>query len=295
MIDDVRAASETESPQSQRVIVLRSDSGTIRPMFDAVALEEPLEIRLDMPGPDGRAVRSLTITMRTPGHDEELAAGFLFTEGLVREPSEIEDIRPCGLDDGVHGARNAVRIRMANHARLQWPSLERHFYATSSCGVCGKASLEALEVKGLAPPARGALHITPDLVTALPERLRAAQRVFEQTGGLHAAALFDARGELTSIREDVGRHNALDKLLGEAFLRRATPLSDQLLFLSGRASFELMQKALVAGLPAVIAVGAPSSLAVDLARRFDMTLLGFVRGDRFNVYHGAWRLGVECA
>ncbi len=295
MIDDVRAASETESPQSQRVNVLRSDSGTIRPMSDAVALEEPLEIRLDMRGPDGRTVRSLTITMRTPGHDEELAAGFLFTEGLVRHASEIEDIRPCGLDDGVHGARNAVRIRMADHARLQWPSLERHFYATSSCGVCGKASLEALEVKGLAPPARHALRITPDLVTALPERLRAAQHVFDQTGGLHAAALFDARGELTSIREDVGRHNALDKLLGEAFLRRATPLSDQLLFLSGRASFELMQKALVAGLPAVIAVGAPSSLAVDLARRFDMTLVGFVRGDRFNVYHGEWRLGVESA
>ncbi len=282
-----------ESPQSQRVNILRSDAGTLRSISDAVALEEPLEIRLDMPGPDGRAVRSLTITMRTPGHDEELAAGFLFTEGLVRHASEIEDIRPCGLDEGVHGARNAVRVRLADHARVQWPTLERHFYATSSCGVCGKASLEALEVKGLVPPARDGLRVTPDLVTALPERLRAAQRVFDQTGGLHAAALFDTRGELTSIREDVGRHNALDKLLGEAFLRGATPLSDQLLFLSGRASFELLQKALVAGLPAVVAVGAPSSLAVDLARRFDITLLGFVRGNRFNVYHGAWRLGVE--
>lgn len=295
IIHRVPLETAQESLQSHRVDILRADAGTLRTFSDAVALEEPLEIRLDVPQARGRALRSLTITMRTPGHDEELAAGFLFTEGIVRHPSDIADIRPCGTDDGVHGAHNAVRVRIADHARVEWPSLERHFYATSSCGVCGKSSLEALRVKGLAPPARDTLRMDLHRVTTLPDRVRAAQRVFEQTGGLHAAALLDARCELSAIREDVGRHNAVDKLLGQAFLSGSTALSDQLLFLSGRASFELMQKALVAGLPMVVAVGAPSSLAVDLARRFDMTLVGFVRGERFNVYHGAWRLGADAA
>ena len=237
-----------------------------------------------------RAVRRLSITMRTPGHDEELAAGFLFSEGIVREPSDIELLRPCGLDDGVHGARHAVRVRLADHVQVDWPTLERAFHATSSCGVCGKGSLDALEVRGLRRVPHDGLRASAATITALPDRLRAAQRVFEQTGGLHAAALFDAGGELLDIREDVGRHNAVDKLLGAQFLRGETPLRERILFLSGRVSFELMQKALVAGLPAVVAVGAPSSLAVEMARRFDMTLVGFVRGERFNVYHGAWRI-----
>lgn len=284
-----------ESLQSQRVNILRSEHGSLRPVSDAVALEEPLEIRLDLPEPQGRSVRRLTITMRTPGNDDELAAGFLFTEGIVRQPSEIAGIRPCGTDDGVHGAHHAVRVRISDHARPSWPDMERNFHSTSSCGVCGKATLEALQVKGLVPPARDDFTVDPNLVTVLPERLRASQREFDRTGGLHAAALFQASGELTAIREDVGRHNAVDKLLGRAFLDGTTPLSNQLLFLSGRVSFELMQKALVAGLPMVVAVGAPSSLAVDLARRFDMTLVGFVRGDRFNVYHGGWRLGSDAA
>lgn len=290
MIGHMQVAGAQETPQSARVAILRSEAGVLRPVDDAVALEEPLEIRLDFPEPEGRAVRSLSITMRTPGHDEELAAGFLFTEGLVRRRTDIERIRPCGADDGAHGARNAVRVRLADHAKIHWPAVERHFYATSSCGVCGKASLDALEVQGLVPPARNGFRITPATVTALPDRLRAAQRVFEQTGGLHAAALFDASGTLIAIREDVGRHNAVDKLVGAQFLQGAAPLADRLLFLSGRASFELMQKALAAGIPMVVAVGAPSSMAVDLARRFGMTLVGFVRGDRFNVYHGEWRL-----
>ena len=260
------------------------------PTTDIVALEEPLEIRIDHRQPSGRSLRSLSITMRTPGHDEELAAGFLWSEGIVRDPGEIELLRSCGLDDGVHGARHAVRVRLADHVQVDWSTLDRAFRATSSCGACGKASLDALQVRGLRPVPRHGLRMKPATITALPERLRAAQRVFEQTGGLHAAALVDAAGDLLEIREDVGRHNAVDKLLGAQFLRGAAPLRDRLLFLSGRISFELMQKAVVAGVPVVAAVGAPSSMAIEMAHRFGVTLIGFLRGERFNVYHGAWRI-----
>jgi FdhD protein len=289
------SASDQACAPTQRVQIDRFERDALRAVTDAVALEEPLEIRLDTMLEGTRAVRSLSITMRTPGHDEELAAGFLFSEGIVRQPSDIELLRPCGLEDGVHGARHAVRVRVADHVQVDWPTLTRAFQATSSCGVCGKGSLDALQVRGLRTAPREGFRIKPATITALSDRLRAAQRVFDQTGGLHAAALFDADGELLDIREDVGRHNAVDKLLGAEFLRGTTPLSDRLLFLSGRVSFELMQKALVAGLPAVMAVGAPSSLAIEMAQRFDLTLVGFVRGERFNVYHGAWRIQAEPA
>jgi FdhD protein len=290
IIPGVQTDTPRETLQSQRVAIHRCERGALRSASDIVALEEPLEIRLDCAQPDGRMVRSLSITMRTPGSDEELAAGFLLAEGVVHDPCDIERIRPCGLDDGIHGARNAVRVRLADHVRVDWPTIERHVGITSSCGVCGKNSLDALERRGLRPAPRAGFRVGASTLSGLPDRLRAAQRVFEQTGGLHAAALFDSQGELLDIREDVGRHNAVDKLLGAQFLRGAMPLTDRLLFLSGRVSFELMQKALVAGLPAVVAVGAPSSLAVEMARRFDMTLIGFVRGDRFNAYHGEWRV-----
>ncbi len=260
---------------------------------DRVAIEEPLEIRVDFVANGERSVRSLSITMRTPGHDEELAAGFLMSEGLVRSARDIESIRACGPESGAHNGNNVVKVRLADHATMAWPNVERHFYATSSCGVCGKASLEALEVPGLRPIARDGFRFPVAAIRMLSDRLRAQQSVFEETGGLHAAALFNSAGEILAIREDVGRHNAVDKLLGAQFLQGQTPLASNLLFLSGRISFELAQKALAGGIPMVVAVGAPSSLAIALAKRFDITLVGFVRGERFNVYAGDWRLTDE--
>ena len=259
-------------------------------LTDRVAIEEPLEIRVDFVVNGERCVRSLSITMRTPGHDEELAAGFLMSEGLVRSARDIESIRPCGPESGAHDGNNVVKVRLADHATIAWPNVERHFYATSSCGVCGKASLEALEVPGMCPIARDGFRFAISAIRMLSDRLRAQQSVFEETGGLHAAALFNSAGQILAIREDVGRHNAVDKLLGAQFLQGQTPLASNLLFLSGRISFELAQKALAGGVPMVVAVGAPSSLAIELAKRFDITLIGFLRGERFNVYSGEWRL-----
>jgi FdhD protein len=269
-------------PQSRSLTITRIDGTTSSEMRDDVALEEPLEIRLDASDGTKRATRSLSITMRTPGHDRELAAGFLLTEGLLRSAHEITSITQH--DD------NIVTVHLADHARVAWPSMERHFYATSSCGVCGKSSLDALEVPGLQRIPRDGFSFAVGEVPRLSGRLRARQAVFDRTGGLHAAALFSGDGALVDLREDVGRHNAVDKLLGAQFVQGLTPLRDCLLFLSGRASFELVQKALAGGLPMIAAVGAPSSLAVDLAQRFDLTLVGFVRDARFNVYSGAWRL-----
>lgn len=269
-------------PQSRSLTIMRIDGTTLSEVHDDVALEEPLEIRLDATDGITRGTRSLSITMRTPGHDRELAAGFLFTEGLLRSAHDIASITQ--LDD------NIVTVHLADHARVAWPSMERHFYATSSCGVCGKSSLDALEVPGLQRIPRDGFSFATTEISRLSDRLRAQQAVFDRTGGLHAAALFGHDGALVDIREDVGRHNAVDKLLGAQFLQALTPRGDCLLFLSGRASFELVQKALAAGIPMIAAVGAPSSLAVELAQRFDLTLVGFVRGERFNVYSGAWRL-----
>ena len=255
--------------------VQRVPGGARTAAADLVAVEEPLEIRVDD--------RSVSITMRTPGNDPELAAGFLFTEGILTSPAQIKKVFSCG-------GGNVVRVELADGVSLDLGRLERHFYATSSCGVCGKASLDALAVGGLRAPPRETPKLSPEIIHQLPDRLRASQLVFEKTGGLHAAALFDAAGELQLVREDVGRHNAVDKLIGARFLEGKTPLSENVLLVSGRASFELMQKAVAAGIPVLAAVGAPSSLAVDLAKKFDLTLLGFVRGERFNIYHGEWRL-----
>ena len=283
-----RASNVTQRSVATGIVRFQGDERS--EITDRVAIEEPLEIRVDFVANGERSVRSLSITMRTPGNDEELAAGFLLTEGLVRSARDIETIRPCGPESGAHDGNNVVKVRLADHATIAWPNVERHFYATSSCGVCGKASLEALEVPGLCPIARDGFRFTVEAVRMLPARLRAQQSVFEETGGLHAAALFNSAGELLAIREDVGRHNAVDKLLGAQFLQGHTPLSSNLLFLSGRISFELAQKALAGGIPMVVAVGAPSSLAIELAKRFDITLIGFLRGERFNVYSGEWRL-----
>ena len=288
-----RASNATQRSVETGIVRFQGDERS--ELTDRVAIEEPLEIRVDFVVNGERCVRSLSITMRNPGHDEELAAGFLMSEGLVRSARDIESIRACGPESGAHDGNNVVKVRLADHATIAWPNVERHFYATSSCGVCGKASLEALEVPGMCPIARDGFRFAISAIRMLSDRLRAQQSVFEETGGLHAAALFNSAGQILAIREDVGRHNAVDKLLGAQFLQGQTPLASNLLFLSGRISFELAQKALAGGIPMVVAVGAPSSLAIALAKRFDITLIGFVRGERFNVYAGDWRLTGETA
>lgn len=263
---------------------------TVEAVPDFVAIEEPLEIRLDFDDGSARRQKSVSITMRTPGHDDEVAAGFLVGEGILKHPSDIESVSGCGPKDATHSFQNIVKVRIRDGVKLNWPKLERHFYATSSCGVCGKSSLDALEVEGVTPVRQTSITIAKELVARLPERMREKQKVFTQTGGLHASALFDKYGSLISLREDVGRHNALDKVIGQAFLAGKFPLDESVLFLSGRASFELLQKSAVAGIPIVAAVGAPSSLAVAAAKNFNITLIGFVRGESFNIYHGRERL-----
>lgn len=240
---------------------------------DLLAVEEPLEIRI--------GDRPISITMRTPANDSELAAGFLFTEGIIESSDAIERVSEAG---------NSVTVTLKPAVDVQLERFARHFYMSSSCGLCGKASLQALEAQGCRMLPREGPEFPAALIPELPDRLRAAQAVFEHTGGLHAAGLFDGTGRLLAIREDVGRHNATDKLIGTELLGGRVPLSDHLLLVSGRASFELVQKALMAGIPILAAVGAPSSLAVQAAHRYNMTLIGFVRGNRFNVYCGT-RLG----
>ncbi|HMS09386.1 MAG TPA: formate dehydrogenase accessory sulfurtransferase FdhD [Pyrinomonadaceae bacterium] len=278
---------------SQAEMAVRSADG--REFRDRLAVEEPLEIRLGFPDGTHKAV---SITMRTPGDDAELAAGFLFTEGILESSGQIKQIRHCGLKIGSNKGTldraaalnsNTIRVDLADASAADLKKLERHFYTTSSCGVCGKSSIEALRTEAK-PVAEIGLRISADVIHSLPETLRREQRVFEETGGLHASALFTADGKLDIVREDVGRHNALDKVIGRKFLDGETPLGERILLVSGRASFELVQKALVAGIPLLAAVGAPSSLAVELAREYGMTLIGFVRDGRFNVYCGGERI-----
>jgi len=259
---------------------------------DVLAAEEPMEIRVETGTTGERATTSLSVTMRTPGHDFELAAGFLLTEGIVAYKRDIVRIEYC-TDPGIVQEYNIVSAALRPEVAFRADRLSRHFYMTSSCGVCGKTSLEAVRVAARHPIRSGVPRIDPDAVRSIPERLREEQALFSETGGLHAAGLFDARGNLQSVREDVGRHNAVDKVIGEAFLADRVPLSDHILAVSGRSSFEIMQKAAVAGIPIVVAVGAPSSLAVTLADEFGMTLVGFARGERFNVYAGRERIASE--
>lgn len=274
-------------PATAEVRVVRVDDSGPSERPDVLAVEEPLEIRVGIEVDGRRERRSLSITMRTPGHDAELAVGFLFTEGIVTDRAQVAGVRPCG-----GGGGNAVRVDLRPGVSVDFARLERHFYATSSCGVCGKASLDAVRVACPTRPAEGLPLVDAALIRRLPEALRASQSVFERTGGLHASALFTIEGRLLAVREDVGRHNALDKLIGAEFLGGRTPLSDSILLVSGRASFELVQKAAVAGIPILAAVGAPSSLAVDLAVERGMTVLGFVGAGRFNIYSGADRIAI---
>jgi FdhD protein len=252
---------------------------------DVVATEEPLEIRLGYSRPDGsRAEETISITMRTPGNDEELAVGFLFTEGVIHAQTEVQSVVPRG-QPAPNGLVNVVRVELTPGVVVDFKRLQRHFYTSSSCGVCGKASIEAVAVAGRFELHGVGIQMNRDLLGELPAALKARQAVFEQTGGLHASGLFDAAGAIAAVREDVGRHNALDKLIGNALLNGRVPLTEFGIVVSGRASFELMQKAMVAGCPLVAAVGAPSSLAVDLAREFGMTLVGFLKPNRFNIYN----------
>ena len=255
---------------------------------DVLAVEEPLEIRLGVPGRGKH--KAISVTMRTPGHDFALAAGFLFTEGILKSSSQITKIHHCGIPARGRNVRNTVVVELAPNVEVDFERLKRNFYTTSSCGVCGKSSIDALyaHAKKIDDPFYP--RYSAKLIHRLPELARDAQEVFDQTGGLHASTLFISSGEIEIIREDVGRHNALDKLIGAKFLAGETSLPDKILLVSGRASFELVQKALMAGIRIMAAVGAPSSLAVELAREYGMTLIGFARDNRFNIYSNPERI-----
>jgi FdhD protein len=256
------------------------NDGAVARKDDYLAAEEPLEIRI--------GENPLSVTMRTPGHDLELAAGFLFTEGLVQRREQIIALaNATNDDDGKRG--NVVRAEVAAEALPDFDKLRRHFFAASSCGICGKASIDAVRSRLLRTP-NPDFRVEPKLIVSLPDALRSEQDVFERTGGLHAAALFDGRGALLIVREDIGRHNTVDKVVGWALLNDRIPLSDCILLVSGRGGFEIIQKAIVAGIPVVASVSAPSSLAVQLARELRLTLIGFLRGNRFVVYAGEDRV-----
>ncbi|MFI7127428.1 formate dehydrogenase accessory sulfurtransferase FdhD [Nonomuraea sp. NPDC050153] len=281
-------AVTTRPGPTTRIRVMELSGSTTRERRDDLTTEEPLEIRLT--AHDGTR-KTVAITMRTPGHDFELATGFLHGEGLAGA-GDIAAIAYCTDEDLPPEARyNTVTVRLRGPIP-DLPALERHFLTSSACGVCGSASLDALHDR-CKPVPRGRLALTPEFLYRLPDALRAAQGLFGKTGGLHAAGLFSAAGTLVALREDVGRHNAVDKLVGWAGLTERLPLAEHLLMVSGRTSYEIMQKALAAGIPAVCSVSAPSSLAVELAREFGITLVGFLRGERCNVYAGSERIVVE--
>ncbi len=269
----------------------RFQDGSSHRRKDYVAVEEPLELRVEHPALETGGAMSVAVTMRTPGDDFELAAGFFLTEGLIRKREDIRQIAYCRGEE--HQEYNVVTVQLAADAPFDPSSWSRNFFVSSSCGVCGKASLEAVEVRGCEPIGGDFARLAPSTLIGLPDALRDRQAAFDQTGGIHAAGLFSADGEPITVREDVGRHNGVDKVVGRELLEGHLPLEDKVLVVSGRASFEIMQKALMARIPVIVAVGAPSSLAVDMARRFDMTLVGFVRGTSYNVYHGSDRIGAD--
>ena len=276
-----RTQKEKVASQNSAVAVTkllrRNGNAKLRIEDDAVAVEEPLEIRVHG--------RSVAVTMRTPGYDRELAAGFLLTEGIIHERKDLIEILHCRA---AVAPDNTLNVFLSPSVKVDFAQLTRHVFATSSCGLCGKASIESVHQHF--PPVKSKLKVTARTLAQLPAFMRDAQQTFERTGGLHAAAVFNAKGELIVLREDVGRHNAVDKVLGFGFLERKFPFDAHILLVSGRASFEIMQKALAARIPVICAVSAPSSLAVDFARESNQTLVGFLRGDTMNIYAGAERI-----
>ena len=261
-----------------------SNSATVEDMLDTVSVEEPLEIRVGFE--DQASVQQIAVNMRTPGNDAELAVGFLFTEGII---SSKDDVAEVILDKRCNG----VLVQLYEHVELDPAVFSRHSFVASSCGVCGKKSIAAVRVKRQYDCLHGEPVVSAELIHKLPDMLRAQQNNFDHTGGIHASCLFDLDGNLLNIKEDVGRHNALDKLIGAEFLAGHLPMHNKVLMLSGRASFELIQKAAHAGLAVIAAVGAPSSLAIQLAAECDVTLLGFVRDGRFNIYSGSHRIKIS--
>jgi len=272
------------NPAIAQVSVKKVNVSAFKDSEDMLAIEEPLEIRMEYGLKDNRIQKNISVTMRTPGADFELASGFLYTEGIIRSYKEISSICHLTADE------NVVLISLEPGFIPETGKLDRNFYTTSSCGVCGKSSIDAIKTFCNIPVPADDLRFSSSLIYRLPDLLRQQQEVFESTGGLHASALFDTEGQLIILREDVGRHNALDKLIGASLAKNITPLDKYILLLSGRASFELIQKAAMAGIKAVAAVGAPSSLAVQMAAEWDITLIGFLRGERFNIYSGEQRI-----
>jgi len=275
---------------SYSVDISKVRDGVPEALADSVAVEEPLELRLGYTTPDGRATRSISITMRTPGNDHELAAGFLYTEAIIQRAEDIASIETCGPPAPDSGNHNVIRVDLLPEVAVDLGKLQRHFYTTSSCGVCGKTSLDAIRVALAGPIKDVDAQFSRAVLITVPDALRKAQHTFEETGGLHAAAAFNSTGDLITTMEDVGRHNAVDKVVGSLLLNKALPANKLGLMVSGRASFELMQKTLVAGIPLLAAVSAPSSLAVQMAVEFNMSLIGFLRGNTFNIYAGEERI-----
>ncbi|WP_394748546.1 formate dehydrogenase accessory sulfurtransferase FdhD [Spongiimicrobium salis] len=272
----------SKNPATQHLRIIKVKNELSEPFDDGLAIEAPLEIGLSIPENTPPILRkNISITMRTPGQDEDLALGFLFTEGIIARASQVNRVRY---------AENKATVSLNTSEPVDLSKIERHFYTSSSCGVCGKSSIEAIKTVCRLEQSKQDFQVAHSIIGQLPERLRRQQHIFEHTGGLHAAALFTTEGNFIALREDVGRHNALDKLIGAMFTKENLPLEEHLLVLSGRASFELIQKAAMAGIRCIMAVGAPSSLAVELAQDFDITLIGFLKANSYNIYHGEKRI-----
>ncbi len=270
--------------QVEQITICRFMDGRLQSAQDKIVVEEPLEIQLAFSAQNGKITKNISVTMRTPGNDEELATGFLFTEGVISGYETISQVKKLASD------QNRIQVILKEGIKPALNSSERNFYSTSSCGICGKASIEAIQTNSVYPKAKDSIRLNPLILTGLQEILINQQELFEHTGGIHACGLFTLDAKILLVREDVGRHNALDKLIGAALEQALLPLDKHLLLLSGRASFELLQKASMAGIKVVAAVGAPSSLAIEMAKEAGITLIGFLRKDRFNIYTGFERI-----
>lgn len=286
-------AETLKNSSIQRLDIIKVKNSSSFQFQDDVSVEEPLEIRVLYGNADQRVSKNLSVTMRTPGNDSELAVGFLFTEGVLSSSDQVKSIQNPQSECSKN-SENIIIVELNEGIHPQLMNVDRNFYTTSSCGVCGKGSIESIRtVNPFLKIQKENSVIEIDLLYGLSDKLRTFQQNFSSTGGIHASGLFDFEGNLLGLREDVGRHNALDKLIGYAFMNNQLPLQNRILLLSGRASFELVQKAAMAGIPIIAAIGAPSSLAISLAKEFDITLLGFLGSDRFNIYHQAETLTIN--